>query len=186
MRNRTEAVTNNLPDSEEEEEVGDSEEDWQPEEDEKPKKRKAAAGGSAKKAKNGARGGTRGSAKKRKKDESEEEEEGSEPEEEESDEASIHLGQKVVKIYCKIPQKYKRETFILFEIHSGHLEHCIKSLLLRVCVYCCVYRHSYRSVEVIFFSLILCVFWLYMSRFCRIWENNLTKCSFSGKKKVCR
>ncbi|XP_063701450.1 uncharacterized protein LOC134831603 isoform X2 [Culicoides brevitarsis] len=91
MRNRTEAVTNNLPDSEEEEEVGDSEEDWQPDDDEKPKKRKAA-GGSAKKAKNGARGGARGSAKKRKKDESEEEEEESEPEEDESEEEDSKKG----------------------------------------------------------------------------------------------
>jgi len=93
MRNRTEAVTNNLPDSEEEEEQAeDSADDWQPEEDEKPKKRgsrssTAAAAGSAKKAKNGAKAGARGgSAKKRKKDDSEEEPESEEIEEDESEE----------------------------------------------------------------------------------------------------
>jgi hypothetical protein len=87
MRNRTEAVTNNLPDSEEEEEqVEDSADDWQPEEDEKPKKRKASAG-SAKKAKNGAKGRARG-AKKLKKEESEEEESEEIDESEEDEEAA--------------------------------------------------------------------------------------------------
>lgn len=137
MRNRTEAVTNNLPDSEEEEEVGDSEEDWQPEEDEKPKKRKAAARGSAKKAsKNGARGGG-GATKKRKKDESEEEEEESEPEEEESDEASNDF------LYesCEIPrEKAERESFTHFLLNFIRSPAILNTVcvLKKVCLCMCM------------------------------------------------